>query len=146
MFKAFKVFCAAGVGMLAAFGLAIGVELFSAVAHPFPPDFKQTSEEICAHVARYPEWVLQVVVVLWSATAYVSTWVAARLGGTVAGIIVGALLIATVAFNVSMLPYPKWFTAVDLVCIPLAILLAVYPFFRKGISPPAAVDHPADAP
>lgn len=146
MFKAFKVICAAGAGMLLAFGLVIAVELFSAVVHPFPPDFKHTPDEMCAHVARYPEWVLQTVVVLWSATTYISTWVAARLGNVIAGMITGALLILAAAFNVSMLPYPTWFSAAILVCLPVVVILALYPFFRKGIAPPVAVDDPLDAP
>lgn len=52
-------------GMILAFVLVIGVEGFSAIVHPLPADFKGTMDEMCQHVARYPHWVLGVVVLLW---------------------------------------------------------------------------------
>jgi hypothetical protein len=61
-------------GVALAFVLVIAVELFSAVVHPLPPGFAGTMDEMCLHVARYPDWVLGVVVLAWSATTFVSTW------------------------------------------------------------------------
>jgi hypothetical protein len=60
-------------GMTLAGGLVVAVELLSAVVHPTPPGFTGTQQEMCEHVARYPQWVLAVVVVTWSATGLAST-------------------------------------------------------------------------
>ena len=50
------------------------------MVHPFPENFGGTTEEMCLHVKRYPDWVLAVVVVAWGTTALVSTWIAQRIG------------------------------------------------------------------
>ena len=96
------------VGMVLAFALVIAVELFSAMAHPVPTDFTGTTDEMCQHVAGYPHWVLGVVVLAWSATAFVSTWIATRIGNRWSGIAVSVILTLAVVFNVSMLPYAMW--------------------------------------
>jgi hypothetical protein len=106
--------------------LLIAVELFSAVVHPFPPDFKHTPEEMSAHVARYPQWVLAVVVPMWAATAFISTWIAGRLGNRGAAIFIAILLLAAVMCNLSMLPYPLWFKITQ----PIAIVLAIVAAYR----------------
>jgi hypothetical protein len=66
-------------GLLVFFLLVVAVELFSAVVHPLPEDFGGTTEEMCQHVERYPQWVLAVVVPAWAAAALVSTWTARRI-------------------------------------------------------------------
>jgi hypothetical protein len=91
-------------GLTLAGGMVIAVELFGAIVHPTPSGFTGTKEEMCEHVARFPQWVLAVVVVAWSATAFVSTWVATRLGRRLPGRIVALVLLCAVIFNVSMLP------------------------------------------
>lgn len=106
------------LGMVIAFVLVIGVEWFSSIVHPLPPDFQGSMDEMCQHVARYPHWVLAVVVVLWGATAFLSVRVANRIGRIGAGSVVALVLMAAVVFNVAMLPYPVWFKAV----MPLAML------------------------
>lgn len=108
------------------FVLLIAVELFSSVVHPFPPDFQGTTEEICEHVARYPHWVLAVVVPMWGATAFLGTWLAGRLGNRGCAIFLALLLQAAVICNISMLPYPLWFKIVQ----PLTILIAVVYGYR----------------
>lgn len=108
-------------GLAVALALVIAVELFSAVAHPLPADFDGTMEAMCAHVARYPAWVLAVVVPMWAVTALAATWTAARLGTRPAAITIALLLTAAVLWNVSMLPYPLWF---KIVC-PVAVVAAV---------------------
>jgi hypothetical protein len=95
-------------GMALAFALVVAVEFFSSVVHPFPANF---DGNIPAHVKRYPQWVLAVVVLMWGATAAVATWVASRIGGRLTGAIVTLLLAAALAFNLSMLPYVLWFKA-----------------------------------
>lgn len=110
-----------GVGVITAFLLLIAVEVFSAVVHPFPEGFRHTQEEMCRHVANYPAWVLAVVVPMWGGTALLSTWLAGRIGNLISVVIVGALLLAAVAANVAMLPYPSWFS----VASPLVVLCAI---------------------
>ena len=112
-------------GMALAFVLVIAVELFSAVVHPTPPGFTGTMDEMCQHVARYPHWVLAVVVPAWSAIAFVSTWVATRIGNRWAGIAVILILTFGIVFNVSKLPYAMWFKVVMLTCFPVACYLGI---------------------
>src|SRR5271155_655670 len=86
----------AGKGL--GFVLVIAVELFRAVVHPVPPGFTGTMDKMCQHVARYPHWVLGVVVLAWNATAFVSTWVATRIGNRLAGIAVILILTFAIVF------------------------------------------------
>jgi hypothetical protein len=109
------------LGLVVAFLLLIGVELFSAVVHPLPPGFGGTQEEMCLHVARYPPWVLGVVVPLWAFAAFLGAWTARRIGGLYAALTVGLLLFAALVLNISMLPYPIWFKVANLLVIPIAI-------------------------
>lgn len=111
------------VGLVAAMVLIVGVEVFGSIVHPFPPDVDPTDYEVCkAHVARYPAWVLLVVVLAWGLTTFLSAWLATRLGSgrhRAHGMVVGAILLALVVMNMSMLPYPIWFWASNLVIFPL---------------------------
>lgn len=109
-------------GLVLAFGLVIAVEAFSAVVHPMPPDSKMTMDEMCQHVARYPDWVLAVVVPLWGATAFLGTRVASRLGGRWAGLALTVLLTVAIGYNIVKLPYVMWFKA----AMPIAFALACY--------------------
>ena len=119
-----------GLGIVAGIGLAfilvIAVEAFSAVVHPIPADFRGTMDEMCQHVARYPNWVLGVVVILWSATALCGVWIAIRVGNLIAGITVTALLGIAIVFNVTQLPYPLWFKIVMLSCFPLGCFFGIW--------------------
>ena len=116
----FRTILAVVAGMVLAFVLVIAVELLSAVVHPFPPEFTRAMDEMCQHVARYPDWVLGIVVLAWSATTFVSTWVATRLGDRLAGLAVALLLTWAIVFNISMLPYAMWFKVVMLTCFAVA--------------------------
>src|SRR6516162_771877 len=97
-------------GLVVAAVLVVGVEAFSSVVHPFPPDVDPTDNEACkAHVARCPAWVLAVAVLLWGLTTFLSAWLATRLGPgghRAHGVVVGLVLLALVVMNMSMLPYP----------------------------------------
>ena len=119
-----------GLGIVAGIGLAfilvIAVEAFSAVVHPIPADFRGTMDEMCQHVARYPNWVLGFVVILWSATALCGVWIAIRVGNLIAGITVTALLGIAIVFNVTQLPYPLWFKIVMLSCFPLGCFFGIW--------------------
>jgi hypothetical protein len=110
------------IGLVMAFILIVGVEGFSAVVHPLPNDFGGTMEEMCRHLESYPQWVLAVVVPMWAVAALAGTWIAQRIGNLYAAGIVGLLLLAALVFNISKLPYPIWFKAVNLLVIPVAIL------------------------
>ena len=91
-------------GLVLAFGLVIAVEAFSAVVHPMPPDFTGTMDEVCQHVARYPDWVLDVVVPLWGATGFLGTRVASRLGGRWADLALTVLLTVAISYDIAKLP------------------------------------------
>jgi hypothetical protein len=108
-------------GLLVLFILVVAVELFSAVVHPLPEDFGGTTEEMCQHVERFPQWVLAVVVPAWAVAAFASTWTARRIGNLFSSAIIGLLLLAALVFNISMLPYPTWFKIANLLVIPTAI-------------------------
>ncbi|QDU95483.1 hypothetical protein [Lignipirellula cremea] len=105
----------------------IAVEGFSAVVHPFPPGVDATDLEACiAHVARYPHWVLGVVVGLWGGIVLGSVWLATRLGTgrhPAHGVAIGVLLCMAVAFNCWMLPYPLWFELALLLTLPVCVVL-----------------------
>ncbi len=110
------------VGLIVLFVHVVAVELFSNVVHPFPKDFGGTIEEVCQHVTRYPPWVLAVVVPAWAVAAFVSSWTARKIGNSVASTIVGLILLAALAYNLSMLPYPTWFRVANLIVIPTALV------------------------
>ena len=93
-------------GMTLAFALVVAIEVFSAVLHPMPANLVGGVPE---HVRRYPHWILAVAVLAWGATAAGAAWVATRIGGRIAGIVVAALLAWALVFNLSMLPYTSWF-------------------------------------
>jgi hypothetical protein len=117
-----RCFAAVLAGLFVLFVLVVAVEVFGAVVHPVPEDFGGTTEEMCRHVERYPHWVLAVVVPMWAAAALAGTWTAQKLGNVYCSAIVGLLLLAALVFNVSMLPYPVWFKAANLLVIPAAVL------------------------
>lgn len=112
-------------GLAAAFVLIVAVEGFSSVVHPFPAEFKGTSDEVCRHVENYPAWILVAVVPMWAGTAFVGSWVAQRIGGVYASGMIAVSLLAGLILNISMLPYPKWFEAACLITIPAASLAAM---------------------
>jgi len=109
-------------GMALAIALVVAVELLSSVVHPFPADFDGNMRE---HVRRYPHWVLGVVVLVWGATAAAATWVASRIGGLWAGLIVALLLAWALIFNLTMLPYTLWFKVAMFCAFPIACLLGI---------------------
>ena len=123
MSTALRTLAATFAGMFVAFMLVVALELFSSVVHPLPDGFGGTREEMCLHVERYPNWVLALVVPAWGVAAFVGAWTAQRIGNLCSFAIVGALLLAALVFNVSMLPYPMWFKIVNLLVIPGAIFL-----------------------
>jgi hypothetical protein len=73
-------------------------------------------------VERYPHWVLALVVPAWAVTAFVGTWTAKRLGNLCSFAIVSLLLLAALVFNISKLPYPRWFKIANLLAVPAAIV------------------------
>jgi hypothetical protein len=134
MATGFRTLAAVIAGMLVAFVLLVAVELFSAVVYPVPPDFGGTMEEMGRHVSSYPHWVLALVVPAWGGTAFVSTWIAQRIGSHGAALLIGLLLLAAVVFNISMLPYPYWFKIANLLVIPTAIVLGSRLPIRRKVS------------
>ena len=112
-------------GIIASFALAfvlvVGVEMLSNLLHPPPADFKGTKEEICDLVMRYPDWILGLVVILWSGIGMLATWLAKKIGGQVSGMVIAIILLALVATNVIGLPYTTWFK----IAMPTAFVLAI---------------------
>lgn len=127
MRAALRAVFAVVVAMALALALVMGVELYSALVHPLPQGFRGTIEEMCKHVARYPHWVPGTVVILWSATAYASVRVAARIGGRVASIATVLLLALALSWNIAMLPYALWFKVVMLGAFAIASFFGVKP-------------------
>jgi hypothetical protein len=109
-------------GMVVAFALVLGVEWFSSIVHPFPPDFDGNIPE---HVKRYPGWVLGLVVPAWGAAAAAATSVASRVGGRAAGVVVVTLLAWGLTFNLTKLPYAIWFKVAMACAFPAACLLGL---------------------
>ena len=132
MKPALRALAAVFVGFIASFLLVVGVELFGALVHPLPEDFQGTSEEMCRHVERYPQWVLAVVVPAWAAAAFAGTWTARRIGNLYSSATVGVLVLAALVFNISMLPYPIWFKIANLLAIPTALVAGSLSMRRAG--------------
>lgn len=116
---------AVAAGMAVAVALIVAVEWLSSVVHPFPPNF---DGNIPAHVKRYPQWALALVVVLWGATGAAAAWVASRIGSRLAGGIIAVVLLAALLFNLSMLPYALWFKVV----MPVALALGCFVGMRQA--------------
>jgi hypothetical protein len=126
-------------GLVLAMVLVVAVEVLSNIVHPFPAGVAPTHEEICNHVAKYPSWMLAVASVLWASTVFVSSWLATRWGTRrhpAHGILIGILLFAAAAFNMSMLPYPIWFEVVTLASFVLATFLGCMLGRGKAIASP----------
>jgi hypothetical protein len=122
MKTALRALAAVFAGLLLSFILVVAVELISDVVHPYPEGFSGTPDEMDRHVRRYPQWVLAVVVPLWAGAAFAGTWIAQGIGNRYSSATVGLLLLAALAFNISMLPYPTWFKIVNLLVIPIALV------------------------
>ena len=54
------------VGMVVAFASVIAVEVLSSIVRPVLSGFHRARWTVCEHVARYPSWVLAVVVIVYS--------------------------------------------------------------------------------
>lgn len=122
-------------GLVVLFTLLIAVEFFSAVVYPPPKDFGGTKEEMCRHVEQYPAWVLAAACPMWAFAAFASTWIARKIGNVTSAAIVGLLLLAALAFNISMLPYPIWFKIANLIVIPTAVFAGCGLLFPQKTAP-----------
>ena len=120
------------IALTITFVLLIGVEMYSAVVHPFPEDFSGTTEAICQHVEKYPGWVLLTVLPMWGLIAFVGTWISIKLGTWASGYAMGALLVLALLANIWMLPYPLWFKAAQPAIVMGAIFVALGTPRRSG--------------
>jgi len=115
------------LGLTAAMFFIVGVEGVSSVLHPFPPGLDPTSnDDMKAHVAAFPTWVLLLCDAGWGLGVFVSSWLATRLGSGrhfAHGIVVGSILLAAAVANMLMLPYPVWFWVANLVGFPVCFTL-----------------------
>jgi len=115
------------LGLIAAMIFIVAVEFASSIVHPFPPGLDPTSnDDMKAHVAAFPAWVLLLVVPAWGLATLVSSWLATRLGSgrhLAHGIVVGSILLVAAVANMLMLPYPVWFWVANLVVFPVGFTL-----------------------
>jgi hypothetical protein len=125
MVTAFRALGSILAGVALALVLVSAVEFASALAHPPPPGYTGTMDEMYKYVERYPNWVLAVAVAAWGGTAFASTWVTSRLGGRGCGAFIGLILMAAAVGNIAKLPYPMWFKVANLIAIPAAIYLGL---------------------
>lgn len=102
--------------------LLIGVEMYSAVVHPFPPGFESNSQAIEHHIQNYPVWVLATIIPLWGLIAYTGTWVAIKLGTWGSGYAIAVLMVIALLCCLTMFPYPWWFRLLQ----PLAVMVAIF--------------------
>lgn len=125
----FRSIGAVVAGIIVGFALVIGVEVFGMIVYPFPEGADPNDMDVCRkHIASCPGWILAVSAILWGLTAFVSVWVATRLGSgrhPAHGMIIGLLLCLAVGFNMWMLPYPLWFDLANIVAFPVAIYFGV---------------------
>jgi hypothetical protein len=130
---------AISASLITAFAMLAVIEGISEVYHPSPPGMDPNDMEACmTHVANYPQWLLAAFAPAWGFTAFVSVWLATRLGAfrhVAHGIAIGTLLFIGAIANMLMLPYPLWFELVNLVAIPLGIWLGI----RLAKTPPPGV-------
>ena len=121
-------------GIAVALAMLAAVEGFGVWAHPFPTGFGGTHDEICAHVTRYPAWVLAAVVPMWAAASFVCTWVAGRFASArIAATVMAALFATALGVNLGMLPYPAWFRLTAFPAIVLSAFLATLPFRSRQL-------------
>ena len=113
------------ISVIVAILLLAAIEWLGTILHPFPADFGGTRDEVAAHVANYPAWILALLGgVGWGTAIFVASWLATRISNNrkaAFGIGVGALLLAGAIFNMAMLPYPIWYWVLELVLLPTGI-------------------------
>ena len=116
------------LGLILALALAAAVEGFGAIAHPFPADFDGSFEAMLEYLASYPAWLFAAGALMWGVSVFASTWLATRFGTArhaAHGIVVGAVLLIAVLFNLYFLPYPWWFEVANLILFPLGTYLGI---------------------
>lgn len=119
-------------GLVITLALAMGVEMFSNWVYPLPQEPEMSHEALCDHVAAYPTWVLVLVVGLWGGTAFLSVWVAGKIGHPLAAIVTGSLVLWALSFNLYKLPYTLWFKVIMPTAALMAIALAIATCRRRG--------------
>lgn len=117
------------LSMFVAILLLAGIEWIGTILHPFPADFAGTREEVVEHVANYPSFGLFVGGIGWVITMFIAAWLATRINANrhpAYGIGIGLLFFAGAVFNMSMLPYPLWYWALNLIMLPAAIYFGCF--------------------
>jgi hypothetical protein len=115
--KALRYIGAVIAGLIVAFALVAGAEGIVHVLYPPPPgtnmeDFEQAKR----FIATLPLPAYLLVLTGWLIGTFVATWLAAKIArNSIAGYIVGALLLAAGIFNAIKIPQPVWFSIVSFV-------------------------------
>lgn len=136
MLTAMRIILGVIAGALVTLILVSAVEFFSNALHPFPADLEMTKENMCDHVAAYPQWILAMVVALWGGTAFLGVWVAQKIGNPIAALITAGLILWGLSFNLYLLPYPLWFKIVMPTAAVIAVVLAFTTPLRRGAREP----------
>ncbi len=99
-------------GVLVAGGLIVIVEMAGHSMYPPPPDLDFTDmDAMRAYVSTLPVGAFLFVACAWGIGSLGGTFAAAKIGNASALIyacIVGGLILAGIAYNLSIIPHPLW--------------------------------------
>lgn len=112
------------------------MEVIGFFAHPYPADFTMNNpESVFAYIRTYPDWLLGVALGIWGLTVMAAAWVATRVGGRIAGIVLGASLFVMYSCNLLQYPYPFWFKAAGFVSIPICLFIGFQMVVAARVTP-----------
>ena len=116
-------------GALVAGFVVAGIEALGHAVYPPPAGLDPSDlEQLKAMVATLPVGAFLFVLSAWAAGAYAGGLVAARIAPARRGVLaaaVGALVLAAVVANLTMIPHPLWFSVVGIVTVLVSTSLAV---------------------
>lgn len=124
MANAFRLFLSIAGGIVAALVVVTLGDALAGAIHPLPPglDFSDR-DAVRTAIAGMPLAAYLALVAGWSAAGGLGAWTAARTAPSHrrrAGLVVGALLLASTLANLVMIPHPAWMWPAALVAVALA--------------------------
>lgn len=116
-----KKILAGAAGIFVAIGLVWFVEMVGHSIYPPPDDLDFGDVDVMrAYIDTLPLGALLSVATAWFIGAFGGTFVACRLGTArplVYALVVGGLMFAGAAFNLTVIPHPMWFSILGIVGI-----------------------------
>ena len=110
------------VGVVVAWLVIVLSQLAGAAAYPPPPGLDVTDpQQLAAFIQAAPAMAMAFVLAGYALAALLGGWVAARISRAhprIAALLVGAMVLAGVIANMSMIPHPLWMTVAS-VLLPL---------------------------